>query len=377
MLIGSRLLDRGRGITRFLRMVLGWVPHPQAHQDRDRLCAFLPSGLAANCDLKSAIPKLAKDPRSVATIRAAVARIPTRHELILGDARSTELAPASLHLVLTSPPYWTLKRYSEGQGQLGHIGDYGEFLAALDAVWRRCFDALVPGGRMICVVGDVCMSRRRNHGRHAVVPLHAAIQERCRAIGYDNLAPIIWNKIGNVAHEVENGSSFLGKPYEPNCVIKNEIEYILMERKPGGYRSPGPSARMLSLISEAEHRSWFRQIWTDIPGSRCASHPASFPTELAYRLIRMFSFVGDTVLDPFAGTGTTAVAAGNCGRNSIGFDVAPEYCQLAFERLRRELAGFPATTHWRGDRGKVLVQSASGALNTVNEYPEDAILAPA
>jgi DNA modification methylase len=149
---------------------------------------------------------------------------------------------------LTSPPYWTLKRYRETDGQLGHVADYDTFLRELDKIWERCFAALVPGGRLICVVGDVCLSRRKNNGRHTVIPLHASIQERCRAIGFDNLAPIIWHKIANVAFEAEgNGSSFLGKPYEPNSVIKNDIEFILMQRKPGGYRSPSVSTRGMSF----------------------------------------------------------------------------------------------------------------------------------
>ena len=119
----------------------------------------------------------------------------------------------------------------------------------------------------------------------------------------DNLAPIIWHKIANAVYEVENGSSFLGKPYEPNAVIKNDIEYILMQRKPGGYRAPSVATRVLSVIPEDSHREWFQQIWTGLPGASTKHHPAPYPIELAERLIRMFSFVGDTVLDPFMGTG--------------------------------------------------------------------------
>ena len=198
---------------------------------------------------------------------------------------------------------------------------------------RDAFDVLVPGGRLICVVGNVCLSRRKNAGRHTVVPLHASIQERCRAIGYDNLAPIIWHKIANAAYEVENGSSFLGKPYEPNAVVKNDIEFILMERKPGGYRTPSVATRVLSIIPEASHRAWFQQIWEGLPGASTKSHPAPYPIELAERLIRMFSFVGDTVLDPFMGTGSTNIAAARWGRNSIGIEVDPHYYEDARKRL--------------------------------------------
>lgn len=242
----------------------------------------------------------------------------------------------SVHLVVTSPPYWTLKKYRDCDGQLGAIADYEGFLSQLDAIWSRCFDALVPGGRLICVVEDVCLSRRKNAGRHVVLPLHSSIQERCRHIGYDNLAPIVWHKISNAAYEVENGSTFLGKPYEPNAVIKNDIEFILMGRKPGSYRSPTLEARILSLISVENHHKWFRQIWSGLTGASTHQHPAPFPLELAERLVRMFSFVGDTVLDPFLGTATSSLAAARWGRNSIGFEVDPHYFELGHQRMARE-----------------------------------------
>jgi DNA modification methylase len=170
-----------------------------------------------------------------------------------------------------------------------------------------------------------------------VVPLHASIQEHCRGMGFSNLAPIIWNKIANAVYEAEGtGGGFLGKPYEPNGVIKNDIEYILMERKPGGYRSPSLAARLLSVISVENHRAWFQQIWTGLTGASTRQHPAPYPVELAERLVRMFSFVGDTVLDPFMGTGTTSIAAANWGRNSIGVEVDPEYFELAARRIERD-----------------------------------------
>jgi DNA modification methylase len=247
------------------------------------------------------------------------------------------LRPKSIHLIVTSPPYWTLKKYRDVKGQLGHITDFELFLDLLDEVWRRCFESLVPGGRLVCVVGDVCLSRRRNNGRHTVVPLHASIQEHCRRIGFDNLAPIIWHKIANATYEVERGSAFLGKPYEPNAVIKNDIEFILMQRKPGGYRQPSLSARILSIISVEKYQRWFQQIWTGLTGTSSRYHPAPFPVELAERLIRMFSFVGDTVLDPFMGTGSTVVAAARCARNSVGVEIDPVYFNAAADRVSGEV----------------------------------------
>jgi DNA modification methylase len=242
------------------------------------------------------------------------------------------------HLILTSPPYWTLKKYRDSSGQLGHIVDYDDFIEELDRVWQRCFDSLVVGGRLVCVVGDVCLSRRKNEGRHTVVPLHATIQEHCRKIGFDNLSPIIWHKIANAAYEVENGGGFLGKPYEPNAVIKNDVEFILMQRKPGGYRTPQDSARILSVISTKDYQKWFQQIWNGVTGASTKDHPAPYPVELAERLIRMFSFVGDTVLDPFMGTGTTALAASKWGRNSVNFEIDADYLSFAAKRLEGELS---------------------------------------
>jgi DNA modification methylase len=249
------------------------------------------------------------------------------------------LEPESVHLVVTSPPYWTLKGYREGEGQMGYIEDYEQFVVELDKVWQHCHGALVPGGRLICVVGDVCLSRRKNGGRHTVVPLHASIQEHCRALGFDNVAPIIWHKIANAVYEVDGAGGFLGKPYEPNAVIKNDIEFILMQRKPGGYRSPSLATRLLSVISAENHQRWFQQIWTGLTGASTKEHPAPYPLELAERLIRMFSFVGDTVLDPFLGTGTTSLAAARTGRNSIGVEVDNHYFGLASGRLERETSG--------------------------------------
>lgn len=163
------------------------------------------------------------------------------------------------------------------------------------------------------------------------MPLHASIQEHCRAIGYNNLAPIIWHKIANAVYEATgNGGGFLGKPYEPNSVIKNDIEYILMERKPGGYRSPSLATRILSVVPADRHKQWFQQVWTGLTGASTKDHPAPYPLELAERLIRMFSFVG---------TGTTSVAAAKWGRNSVGVEVDPYYFEMTVKRLSHQSQG--------------------------------------
>lgn len=308
---------------------------PSFSPPQGELEVFLPQWARQLSDLQTAIPELAKDKKRLAELDSLIGEIPTLHRSVRGDARDLiGLEPNSVHLVLTSPPYWTLKEYRDSEGQMGHFEDYDFFLTELDRVWKRCFDVLVPGGRLICVVGDVCLSRKKNQGRHTVVPLHASIQEHCRNLGFDNLSPIIWSKIANVVHEVENGGGgFLGKPYEPNAVIKNDIEFILMERKPGGYRSPSATARLLSIIPEDSHRNWFQQIWTGVTGASTRVHPAPYPLELAQRLIRMFSFVGDVVLDPFSGTGTTSIASIATGRNSIGYEIDPHYIGIARRRI--------------------------------------------
>ena len=252
--------------------------------------------------------------------------IKLKHRLINADARDLSfLGDNSVHLVVTSPPYWNLKRYNDHPSQLGHIQDYEKFLCELEKVWKHIFRVLVPGGRLVCVVGDVCVARK-NFGRHLVFPLHADICVMCRKIGLDNLNPIIWHKISNATYEIKNGSKFLGKPYEPNAIIKNDMEFILMQRKPGGYRTPSLEQRQKSKIEKKDFNKWFQQIWT-IPGASTKKHPAPFPLELALRLIKMFSFEGDTVLDPFCGSGTTMLAALQTRRSGIGIEIDPDYCR--------------------------------------------------
>lgn len=301
------------------------------------LSRYIPESLREIGDIQTAIPRIAKDEQAIGQIESAIQNVPTVHRLVRGDARDMSIVePESVHLVLTSPPYWTLKDYRDSDGQLGHIENYESFLSELDSVWRKCWSALVPGGRLVCVVGDVCLSRRENGGRHTVVPLHASIQERCRQIGFDNLAPIIWHKIANASYEVDGAGGFLGKPYEPNAVIKNDIEFILMQRKPGGYRTPDPPTKLLSVISGTNHKKWFQQVWSGLTGASTKEHPAPYPLELAERLVRMFSFVGDTVLDPFLGTGTTTLASAKWGRNSIGYEIDEHYFESAGRRVKRE-----------------------------------------
>lgn len=263
----------------------------------------------------------------------------TTHQLHRGDARDLSWIPDdSVHLVVTSPPYWTLKQYAPGNAdQMGHFEDYEHFLSELDRVWTECERVLVGGGRICCVVGDICIPRKRG-GRHYLVPLHSDIQVRARKLGLDCLQPILWNKIANGVTEVEgNGAGFYGKPYQPGGIIKNDIEYILFLRKGGEYRSAPTLQKALSMLTREEMTTWQRSIWSDLRGASTRDgHPAPYPVELAERLIKLFSFAGDTILDPFAGTGSTSQAAIMSGRNSIANEIEFAYVEIARQRIQRE-----------------------------------------
>lgn len=254
------------------------------------------------------------------------------HAIWQGDARDLDfLADQSVHLVVTSPPYGNLKEYVDGEGQLGNIAEYDVFLDELDKCWAECWRVLVPGGRVCCVVGDICVSRRRG-GRHHVLPLPSDIAVRARSLDFDCLTPIYWFKIANIALEASRSSVFLGKPNLPGGIVKNDRETILFLRKPG-YRKPTAEMEKASHIPTEEYVRWFRGIWTDIRGASTRSHPAPYPPEIAERLIRMFSFAGDVVLDPFLGSGSTTIAAAAAGRRSIGVDIEQGYLELAAARL--------------------------------------------
>jgi len=266
-------------------------------------------------------------------IQRALFTGPTQHRVVVGDSRHmAEVADRSVHLVVTSPPYANLKEYPSHADQLGNIAAYETFLDELDKVWAECFRVLVLGGRVCCVVGDVCISRRAG-GRHYVLPLASDIIVRARRLGFDNLQGITWLKVANITLEASRSARYLGKPNLPNGVIKNDTEHILMMRKPGGYRSPTPEMEERSRISTDDYVRWFTPVWSDIRGARMTNHPAPYPVEIPRRLIRMFSFAGDAVLDPFTGTGTTQLAAMETGRHSWGYEVEPTYIPIIERRL--------------------------------------------
>ncbi len=306
-----------------------------AYASTDLLRAQLIADLPSNDATSDTLAQLRRANEAYRTLPWPEPFDSTEHRLHLGDARDLAwLSDESVHLVVTSPPYLTLKRYAENERQMGAIDDYEAFLNELDRVWAECIRVLVPGGRICCVVGDVCVPRKKA-GRHFVMPLHADILVRGRRLGLDCVTPILWHKIANGAMEAEgNGAGFYGKPYQPGAVIKNDIEHILFLRKGGQYRTATPLQKALSMLSKREMQAWWRSIWTDNKGaSTQLGHPAPFPVELADRLIRMFSFAGDIVLDPFAGTGSVSLAALGTGRNSIANEIEPSYLEIASRRL--------------------------------------------
>lgn len=284
------------------------------------------------------------------------------HVIVEGDARDLSfIASESVHFVCTSPPYGSLKEYPDSDGQLGNMPDYDEFLDELDRVWSESLRILVPGGRVACVVGDVCISRRKG-GRHHVLPLSADIQVRAREIGFDNLTPIRWLKVSNMKLEASKSGRYLGKPNLPNGIIKNDLEHILFLRKPGGYRNPTSEMEAASRIETDEYIKYFRPVWEDVRGQLRRDHPAPYPPEIPLRLIKMFSFAGDTVVDPFSGTGTTAIAAMESNRNSISIEIDPGYVATLESRLTSSgLPGRVSTTRASDASGEAWLGSAADA----------------
>src|SRR5208337_1368360 len=209
---------------------------------------------------------------------------------------------------------------------------------------------------------------RKRAGRHHVVPLHSDIQVRARKLGLDCVQPILWHKIANGVTEAEgNGAGFYGKPYQPGGIIKNDVEYILFLRKGGEYRTTPTLQKALSMLTKEEMKTWFRSVWSDLRGASTRDgHPAPYPVELAERLIKMFSFAGDTVLDPFAGTGSTSQAAIMSGRNSIANEIERVYVDIARQRITktarqpRLVGALEAEVAVDGDSSTNRIQAADG-----------------
>jgi modification methylase len=247
-----------------------------------------------------------------------------------GDSRRMDdVPPQSVALVVTSPPYWQIKDYG-APGQIGHGQGLHAYLYDLFRVWKECFRVIAPGGRLCVNVGDQ-FARARLYGRYRVIPLHAEIIGQCASLGFDYLGAIVWRK--KTTMNTSGGATVMGSyPYPPNGIVEIDFEYILLFKKPGAGRKATAEMKRGAAMSRDEWKSWFSGHW-EVGGARKNGHDAPFPEEIPRRLIRMFSFPDDTVLDPFLGTGTTAAVAVELERNAIGYEINERYLHMAMDRI--------------------------------------------
>lgn len=254
----------------------------------------------------------------------------TYHRVVNGDSRTmTELRDECVHLVVTSPPYWQLKDYG-AENQIGFNDTYENYINHLNLTWQECFRVLHKGGRLCINIGDQ-FARSVYYGRYKVIPIHSEIIKFCEIIGFDFMGSIIWQK--STTMNTSGGGSVMGSfPYPRNGIVKLDFEYILIFKKQGNAPKPTAEQKEQSKMTTEEWNTYFNGHWY-IKGARQDKHLAMFPEELPKRLIKMFSFVGENVLDPFLGSGTTALAAKNMGRNSVGYEINPDFIPLIENKL--------------------------------------------
>lgn len=257
----------------------------------------------------------------------------TDHRIIIGDSRHMTLVDdETVDFVVTSPPYWSIKDYGHEE-QIGHEQSYGEYLDDMQQVMAECLRVLRPGCRMAINIGDQYL-RATEHGRYRIQPIPADLTLRGQTLGLDFMGSIIWRKVSTT--NTTGGCTMMGSMYFPkDGHVTYEHEYILLFRKLGKWRKPTPEAQEKSRLTKEQRSSWFRGIWDDVHPVRQKSHIAMFPVELPERLILMYSFWGETVLDPFMGSGSTAVAAQRAGRNSVGYEINDEFAPI----IERKVGG--------------------------------------
>ncbi len=255
-----------------------------------------------------------------------------RAKVILDDSRRMlEVEDNSVQLVLTSPPYYHIKDYGV-EGQIGYGQSLHEYLKDLYRVWKESYRVLEPGRRLVINIGDQ-FARAIIYGRYKVIPLHAEVIAQCEDIGFDYMGAIIWQK--RTTMRTTGGANVMGSyPYPPNGMVEIDYEYILIFKKPGKGRKVPREIKERSRLSKEEWKEYFQGHWY-FGGARQIGHEAMFPEELPKRIIKMFSFVGETVLDPFLGSGTTAKVALELGRNAIGYEINPDFLPLIEEKLKR------------------------------------------
>ncbi len=254
----------------------------------------------------------------------------TVHKIINGDSRQvTELSDKSVDLIITSPPYWQLKDYGI-KDQIGYNDSYEEYINNLNLVWNQCHRVLSNGSRLCVNIGDQ-FARAVYYGRYKVIPIRTEIIKFCEALGFDYMGAIIWQK--KTTSNTTGGASVMGSyPFPKNGILAIDYEFILIFKKLGTPRKPIKEVKELSKITKEEWKEYFQGHW-NFGGVRQNQHIAMFPEELPKRLIKMFSFVSDTILDPFLGSGTTSLAARNLNRNSVGYEINPDFIPLIEEKL--------------------------------------------
>jgi len=268
--------------------------------------------------------------------------VKTHHKIINGDSRRMfELPDNSVHLAITSPPYWQLKDYGT-TNQIGFHHSYEHYINNLNLVWKECYRTLHNGCRLCVNIGDQ-FARAVYYGRYKVIPIRQEIIKFCESIGFDYMGAVIWQKVTN-SNTTGGGVQMGSYPYPRNGILKIDYEFILNFKKLGNAPKPSKEQKELSVMTAEEWNTFFAGHW-NFAGARQNGHIAMFPEELPRRLIKMFSFVGETVLDPFLGSGTTSLAAKHLGRNSIGIEINSEFIPMIQEKLGAHQADITGTTY--------------------------------
>ena len=254
----------------------------------------------------------------------------TTHTIINCDSRQmSELKDKSVHLIVTSPPYWQLKDYGT-ENQIGFHDDYETYINHLNLTWKECFRVLHDGCRLCINIGDQ-FARSIYYGRYKIIPIHTEIIKFCEIIGFDFMGSIIWQKATTM--NTSGGASIMGSfPHPRNGIVKLDFEYILLFKKPGNAPKPTLAQKENSAMTNEEWNTYFNGHWY-FSGAKQDKHLAMFPEELPNRLIKMFSFPNETVLDPFLGSGTTSLVAKKLNRNSVGYEINPEFIPIIKERI--------------------------------------------
>ncbi len=254
----------------------------------------------------------------------------TVHTIIHGDSRQMNLiADKSVHLVITSPPYWQLKDYGT-EKQIGFHESYESYINNLSLVWKECQRVLYTGCRLCINIGDQ-FARSVYYGRYKVIPIRTEIIKFCETIGFDYMGAVIWQKVTTC--NTTGGATIMGSfPYPRNGILKLDYEFILFFKKQGIPPMPTKEQKELSIMTKEDWNTYFSGHWY-FAGVKQNGHLAMFPEELPARLIKMFSFYGETVLDPFLGSGTTSLAARNLDRNSIGYEINSDFIPAIKDKL--------------------------------------------